>query len=67
MYEVIFRVNNILEYISIANPGNQASYAAEARFLRAYAYFNLVRLYSDVPLVTTVVGPTDNEILFTRI
>ncbi|MGB5262586.1 MAG: RagB/SusD family nutrient uptake outer membrane protein [Lutimonas sp.] len=67
MYEVIFRANNMLNFIDIADDGNQAKYAGEAKFLRAYAYFNLVRLYSDVPMVTTVVGPTDNEALFTRI
>jgi hypothetical protein len=66
MYEVIFRANNILNFIDIADASNQASYTAEAKFLRAYAYFKLVRLFSDVPLVTTVVGPTDNEALFTR-
>lgn len=66
MYDVIFRANNILNYIDVADEQNQASYIAEAKFLRAYAYFNLVRLYSDVPLVTTVVGPTENEALFTR-
>lgn len=67
MYEVIFRANNILDYIDVADEDNQAKYAAEAKFLRAYAYFKLVRLYSDVPLVTTVVNPLDNESLFTRI
>ena len=67
MYEVIFRANNILTFIDIADANNQASYTAEAKFLRAYAYFKLVRLYSDVPLITSVVGPTDNEALFTRI
>jgi len=67
MYEVIFRANNILGFIEVADVENQAKYAAEAKFLRAYAYFNLVRLYSDVPLVTEVIGPTDNEALFTRI
>jgi len=67
MYEVIFRANNVLNYIDVADEDNRASYTAEAKFLRAYAYFNLVRLYSDVPLVTTVVGPTENEALFTRI
>ncbi|WP_298893434.1 RagB/SusD family nutrient uptake outer membrane protein [uncultured Psychroserpens sp.] len=66
MYQVIFRVNNVLSFIDVADESNQASYAAEAKFLRAYAYFNLVRLYSDVPLVTSVVGPTDSEALFTR-
>ncbi len=67
MYQVIFRANNVLNFIDIADANNQASYTAEAKFLRAYAYFKLVRLFSDVPLVTTVVGPTDNEALFTRI
>nr|WP_321222249.1 RagB/SusD family nutrient uptake outer membrane protein [uncultured Psychroserpens sp.] len=67
MYQVIFRANNILNFISIADEENQAKYAAEAKFLRAYAYFNLVRLFGDVPLVTSVVGPTDNAALFTRI
>lgn len=67
MYEVIFRANNILNFIDIAKAENQASYTAEAKFLRAYAYFKLVRLYSDVPLVTSVIGPEDREALFTRI
>ena len=67
MYEIIFRANNILDYIEVADQSNQAAYAAEAKFLRAFAYFNLVRLYGPVPLVTSVVGPTDNELLFTRI
>ncbi|WP_339714249.1 RagB/SusD family nutrient uptake outer membrane protein [uncultured Kriegella sp.] len=67
MYEVIFRANNILNFIDFADAGNQARYTAEAKFLRAYAYFKLVRMFGDVPLLTTVVGPTDNEALFTRI
>lgn len=67
MYQVIFRANNVLNYIDVADESNQARYTAEAKFLRAYAYFNLVRLYSDVPLVTTVVGPEDTEALFTRV
>ncbi len=67
MYQVIFRANNVLDFIDIADASNQAKYTAEAKFLRAYAYFKLVRLFSDVPLVTTVVGPTDKEALFTRV
>jgi hypothetical protein len=67
MYEAIFRANNVLGFIDVADADNQAKYTAEAKFLRAYAYFNLVRLYSDVPLVTSVVGPQDSEALFTRI
>ncbi|MDP5158794.1 MAG: RagB/SusD family nutrient uptake outer membrane protein [Flaviramulus sp.] len=67
MYQAIFRANNVLNFISIADESNQAKYTAEAKFLRAYAYFKLVRLFGDVPLVTTVPGPLDNEVLFTRI
>jgi len=66
MYEIIFRANNVLEYIEVADEANQAKYSAEAKFMRAYAYFNLVRLFGGVPLVTTVVGPTEEEALFTR-
>jgi hypothetical protein len=67
MYEVIFRANNILNFIEVADPGNQAKYTAEAKFLRGYAYFKLVRMFGDVPLLTSVAGPADNEALFTRI
>ena len=67
MYEVIFRANNILTYIDVADESNRAAYTAEAKFLRAYAYFKLVRLYGDVPLVETVVEAADKEALFTRI
>lgn len=66
MYEVIFRANNVLQYVNNADAANINSYAAEAKFLRAYAYFNLVRLYGPVPLVTAVVGSSDKEALFTR-
>ena len=67
MYEVIFRANNILDFMDIADSGNRAKYTAEAKFLRAYAYFKLVRLFGDVPLVTRVVNPEENELLFTRV
>lgn len=67
MYEVIFRANNILDFIEQADEENRASYAAEAKFLRAYAYFNLVRLFGDIPLVTTVVVPDDKDLLFSRV
>ena len=66
MYEVIFRANNILAFIDIADADNQAKYTAEVKFLRAYAYFKLVRLFSDVPLVTDVVSPADKETPFIR-
>ena len=67
MYEVIFRANNIFKFIDIADESNQARYTAEAKFLRAYAYFKLVRLFGEVPLVTEVVGAEASEALFTRV
>ncbi|NNF21969.1 MAG: RagB/SusD family nutrient uptake outer membrane protein [Saprospiraceae bacterium] len=67
MYQVIFRANNILNFIDVAEPANQGRYMGEAKFLRAFAYFKLVRLYGDVPLVTSVVGPAEDESLFTRV
>ncbi|MDB4293359.1 RagB/SusD family nutrient uptake outer membrane protein [Maribacter sp.] len=67
MYEVIFRANNVLGFIDIADQANRAKYTAEAKFLRAYAYFKLVRLYSDVPLITAVIAPGDKETPFIRV
>ena len=73
MYEIIFRANNILDYVDVADAANVAKYAAEAKFLRAYAYFNLIRLYGSdddsiggVPLVTAVATSDDEELLFIR-
>lgn len=62
-YEIIYRANRVLEFVSNANEENQASYIAEAKFVRAYAYFNLVRLFGDVPLITSI-SETDE---FTRV
>ena len=71
MYEIIFRANNILNYVDVADASNISKYTAEAKFLRAYAYFNLVRLYGSdddtigaVPLVTTVVSSGQEDLLF---
>lgn len=67
MYEIIFRANNVLKYVSNASSSNVNKYTAEAKFLRAYAYFNLVRLYGAVPLVTRVVTSDEKALLFTRV
>ena len=67
MYNIIFRANLVLENLQNASDQNANRFEAEARFLRAYAYFNLVRFYGDVPLVDRVIGPEETEIAFTRI
>lgn len=58
-YKVIVNANNIIDIIDKYKPLNVAeealmkAYRGEASFLRALAYFNLVRLYGDVPKLTT--------------
>lgn len=55
-YQAIYRCNVLIQKINNVNWGTQSSlkskYEAEARFLRAYFYFDLVRLFEKVPLLT---------------
>lgn len=52
-FNVINRCNNVLLYIDNASDENKAQFEGEASFLRAYAYFTLVRLFGPVPITTT--------------
>lgn len=56
LYSGINRANMFLEYVD-NTPGMSAAlkaqYKAEARFLRAFYYFNLVQCWGDVPFKTT--------------
>ncbi len=57
-YKMIVNANNIIDIIDKYVPKTEAdaviikAYRGEAAFLRAFSYFNLVRLYGDVPMVT---------------
>lgn len=53
-YKGIFRTNVLLEKIDQADiDANQKKLiAGQAKFIRAYIYFDLVRYFGDVPLVT---------------
>jgi len=65
-YNIIYRANVVLENLDAA--GNMAAkFEAEAKFLRAYAYFNLVRLFGDIPLVDRVISPEDKVTAYTRV
>jgi starch-binding outer membrane protein, SusD/RagB family len=44
----------------------KARYVGEAKFLRALMYFNLVRIYGDVPLVITVINNPQEGYAFGR-
>ena len=62
LYAMVNRSNSILESIdgiSFEDESLKARYRAEARFLRAMAYFQLVRLYGRVPLVTSSLTPEE--------
>ena len=55
-YQVISRANELLmkiEPIDVAVVRNKERHKAEAKFLRALAYFDLVRIFGDVPMITT--------------
>jgi starch-binding outer membrane protein, SusD/RagB family len=57
LYKMIVNANNIIDIIDKFVPKTDAdaiivkAYRGEASLLRAFAYFNLVRLYGDVPMV----------------
>lgn len=51
-YSGIYRANVILEKIADKDVPNKNRYIAEAKFLRALLYFNIVRIWGDAPLVT---------------
>ncbi|RIH63109.1 RagB/SusD family nutrient uptake outer membrane protein [Mariniphaga sediminis] len=54
-YIGISKCNTVLSYIENTEVENKERYIAEAKFLRAYYYFHLVRHFGDVPLITDVI------------
>ncbi len=62
-YKGIFRVNSLLTHLDGVEWGNQTALRgtieSEARFLRAYFYFDMVRLWERVPLLT---APTSDNV-----
>jgi len=62
LYEAISRTNVILtnmEKVTFLNEGSKARYAGEAKFIRALMYFELVRKWGPVPLVTEQLSTLD--------
>lgn len=67
-FQAIYRANVVLANIGVVEDATKANeIEAEAKFLRAYAYFNLVRLFGDLPLIDRVISPSETEIQFTRV
>lgn len=64
-YSSIFKVNTFLENLSlkgadvISDAGLRVRLEAEARFLRAFYYFDLVRWFGQVPLIEKTLTPAE--------
>jgi hypothetical protein len=64
LYRVIANANQVIEKVPPITPMNAAQKArilGEARFLRASAYFTAVRLWGDIPLITTPQTATTDQ------
>jgi len=69
LYSVIAQSNLVLQKVPGINPMDEtrkAQILGEARFLRAWAYFYLVRLYGDVPLILEPQSATSENFYPTR-
>lgn len=62
-YAGIYRANLLLEKLEAGIPGLSDDlknrYIGEAKFLRAYFYFELVRLFANIPLITAPISSSD--------
>lgn len=67
-YQAIQYANTVIEKIEGVNMDEnlKARYSGEAKFLRALLYFNLVRIFGDVPLVTKVINNPDEGYSYGR-
>lgn len=51
-YKMIYQCNQVIANINVVKSESlRKQYEAEARFLRALTYFNIVRLWGDAPLI----------------
>jgi hypothetical protein len=62
-FQGIFRANTLLQKLpGIPMDANlKVRYAAECKAMRAYYYFNLVRMFGSVPLMTTTISPIEAQ------
>lgn len=63
-YEGINRCNqalNIVPQLDKANPALRARLLGEAKFLRAFMYFTLVKTYGGVPIIDHLPNPSSDE------
>jgi hypothetical protein len=61
-YQIVNRANEVLariDGVTFTDENLKKQYKAELRFLRAFSYFQLVRLFNRVPLVDHVITPDE--------
>ena len=60
-FKGIYKVNVLLSKLDAVpmEASLKARFAGEAKFLRAYYYFDLVRLFKNVPLFSSLLAPAD--------
>ncbi|GGE99527.1 RagB/SusD family nutrient uptake outer membrane protein [Hymenobacter cavernae] len=59
LYQIVYRANTVLDRITPFTFARVPQFQGEARFLRALAYFDLVRYWGDVPIVNKPVTITE--------
>lgn len=68
LYTPISRANiilSVIDKISFAANDTKTQYIAELKFIRAYMYYNLVKEFGDVPLVTERLTTTEQTTALT--
>jgi len=66
-YQLINQANLVLKYapqVRFSNVDTQSTVLAEAYFMRAYAYYSLVRIWGEVPVSTSPFESDSDENLF---
>ncbi|MCC3154966.1 RagB/SusD family nutrient uptake outer membrane protein [Hymenobacter sp. BT770] len=61
LFEVVYRSNILLEKIQPFSFARVNQFKGEARFMRAYAYFDLVRYWGPVPIADHVLGIEESK------
>lgn len=64
VYEGISRANNVIAHVPSIdmNAATRSRIVGEAKFIRAYSYFNLVNIWGEVPLRLEPVSPANANI-----
>jgi hypothetical protein len=59
-YKMIYRCNSVITHIDVVTDSQlRMQYEAEARFLRALCYFNIVRFWGAAPLILSPLTPVE--------